>query len=412
MKTTRNYPLLLSSQFLSAFGDNVILAVILGQLTFLHQQNQISTDELRTYNALYTCILFIPYIVLAPLAGFLNDRYAKTTWLLGGNFIKLVGTLVAALSVWWGYQWQALGYFIVGIGACIYSPAKYGILPEVLPTERLVKANGTVEVLTLLAILTGPLTGAILIDRFSERFNGANAVLACYSVLLVIFGISLVLNLFMSKTPHNPDIRLRTSVKEFSDNFGALIRSSRLIRIILGTGVFWISGAVLKMNFQPWGLNVLGFTNNTQIAKLGLWLGLGVMAGSVLAGQLHKVGDLKATRLYGCLLAAFVAGLSLITKGSHSVPFLILIGMSAGLFLIPLNAALQAESHQDKLGKTIATQNFVDNVGMVLGGAYVMIGIQAGLSPQGIFIGLAGLIGLAMLWLKIPQRTNSDTATT
>lgn len=133
MNSQRNYPLLLVSQFLGAFGDNAILAVILGQLTYLKMAGKISEEELRTSNTLYTSLLFIPYVLLAPIAGFLNDRYSKTRWLAGGNLIKILGTLLCALSISYGQLWQGIGYFVVGIGSCFYGPAKYGILPEILP---------------------------------------------------------------------------------------------------------------------------------------------------------------------------------------------------------------------------------------------------------------------------------------
>jgi len=84
----RNYSLLLVSQFLSAFGDNAILAVILGQFLFRHQQGIVSDMELGTVNAFYTSILFVPYVLLAPFAGFLGDRYAKTRVLILGNAVK------------------------------------------------------------------------------------------------------------------------------------------------------------------------------------------------------------------------------------------------------------------------------------------------------------------------------------
>ncbi len=396
MKRNQNYPLLLASQFLSALGDNIILAVILGQLTFLNRQHQITDQQLRTYNAIYTCVLFIPYILLAPIAGYLNDRFSKTRWLLGGNIIKICGCAIAAMSVWYGYLWQGIGYLIVGVGACLYSPAKYGILPEILPRERLVKANGTVEVLTLLAILIGPLAGAALVDGLP--------VIICYGVLLLVFGASMIFNLFMTPTPETEGIHFADSAREFTSNLKMLSRSPRLIRILLGTGVFWICGAVLKMNFQPWGLKILHFENNKQIAQLGLWLGIGIMAGSFLSGQLHKIGDLRATRLYGGLLAGFIAVLGIIEQRLLTIPFLILLGASAGLFLIPLNAALQAESPHDKLGKTIATQNFIENLAMVAGGGLVVVGIEVDLGPQAIFLGLAAVVVIAMCLLKIPER--------
>lgn len=406
----RNYPLLLTSQFLGAFGDNAILAVILGQLIALADRGQITVEQQRNANAIYTSLLFIPFVLLAPLAGYLNDRHPKTRWLLGGNALKFAGTVVCALSIWHGYVWQGIGYLIVGIGACVYSPAKYGILPEILPSDRLVKANGTVELLTLLAILGGNVVGAKLIDNLP--------VSTCYVVLLGIYGSSLLLNTFMQGTPANPQVHLATSLAEFKVNVLALCRSPRLSRVLVGTAVFWICGAVLKMNFQAWGLSVLGLTKNTQIAILLLYLSIGIMIGSVLAGQLHKVGDLRSTRIYGWILAALVAALGTIaTATRHGLPnptlavhiLLVLTGIAAGLFLIPLNASLQAESHPDSLGKTIATQNFIENIAMIGGGLFVLGSIKAGLSTSGVFVALALTLTVVITWLRIPPHAPSHT---
>jgi len=113
----RNYPLLLLSQFLSALGDNAPLAVIVGQLTYLQQAGILSEAQLRTHNTVYTSLLFVPFIFLAPVAGFLNDRHAKTSWLAGGNALKIFGTLLCALSLRWGPIWQGIGYLVVGVGA-------------------------------------------------------------------------------------------------------------------------------------------------------------------------------------------------------------------------------------------------------------------------------------------------------
>ena len=249
MHMKRNYPLLLASQFLGAFGDNAMLAVILGQLVFLRKEGQLTGGQLGAMNALYTSLFFVPYVVLAPLAGFLNDRYAKTSWLLGGNVIKLTGTAVAGLSLWLGGAWQGIGYCLVGIGGCIYSPAKYGILPEIVERERLVKANGLVELLTVVAILTGFVGGAAMVDTLP--------VPGCYLILMGIFGVSLILNACMVRTPSNSRVELQRSVDAFFANLGNLLENPRLFRVLCGTGLFWFCGAVLKMNFQPWGLNVI-----------------------------------------------------------------------------------------------------------------------------------------------------------
>ena len=417
MKSNRNYPLLLAGQFLGALGDNAILAVIVGQLTYLQKSGAITAAELRTHNTIYTSLLFVPYVLLAPLAGYLNDRFAKTNWLIGGNVLKLTGTALCALSVWYGSLWQGIGYLIVGIGACFYGPAKYGILPEILPRERLVKANGLVELLTLVAILGGAIAGSIMADAFKDR------VLFSYYAVGGIFGAATLLNFFMTPTLGKPGIRFSASVGEFGHHLRDLLTSPRLCRVLIGTALFWVCGAAMKINFQPWGLEVLHLPDNTQIALLGLWLSVGVMIGSILAGQLHQVGDLRRTRTYGFALAGMLA--LLYTVNSFAVwrtpvvqlgPLLLVVpvvllliatGVTAGLFLIPLNATLQAESDPDKLGKTIAVQNLGDNLGMCLAGLYVFTSVKAGLSSSGVFLGLALAVATLVLGLKLSPRAHA-----
>ncbi len=436
MKSARNYPLLLLSQFLGAFGDNAILAVIVGQLTYLQKAGRITEAELRTSNTIYTSLLFVPYILLAPLAGYLNDRFAKTRWLAGGNLLKLAGTLVCMLSVQGSTFWQGLGYLIVGIGSCLYAPAKYGILPEILPRERLVKANGSVELLTLVAILVGAIAGSVMADRWK------NAVLSSYCVVLAIYGGSLLLNLLMEKTPEDRSVRLAGSVTEFTDHLlelvgsprlgrllttglpggtgsaGLFAGSTRLLSVLVGTALFWVCGAAMKINFQPWGLEVLKLPDNTQIALLGLWLSIGVMVGSIAAGQLFRLGDLRRTRLFGFALAGLLALLYTVedlgfwrTPVVHAGPLhlvvpvvllLVAAGIAAGLFLIPLNAALQSESDPRKLGKTIAVQNLADNLGMMTAGVICFLCVKAGISSSGVFLILAGAIAFVVTLLRIP----------
>jgi LPLT family lysophospholipid transporter-like MFS transporter len=212
-------------------------------------------------------------------------------------------------------------------------------------------------------------------------------------------------------------VKVATSVDAFFSNFGDLLAHRRLFRVLCGTGMFWVCGAVSKMNFQPWGINVLKLEKNTQIALLGVWLSIGIMLGALLAGQLHRVGDLSNTRPYGWLFAAFIGVLGLLEVlfGAEFVSgwvpvvvMLILTGVAAGLFLIPLNAALQSECPQDKLGKTIATQNFVDNLAMVAAGGLVFMGARAQLSPSGVFLCLSVFVALVVTVLKVPPKWDAQ----
>ena len=415
LHSRRNYPLLLLSQFLSALGDNAILAVIVGQLTYLQKSGVLTEAQLRTHNTVYTSLLFVPFILLAPVAGFLNDRHPKTSGLAAGNALKLLGTLICALSILWGPLWQGVGYLVVGIGACIYGPAKYGILPEILPRERLVRANGMVELLTLVAILGGAIAGSVMADLWKDSVSNS------YAVLVAIYLGSFLLNLVMRRTPANPSVQWNANLGAFQGHLRQLASAPRLSRMLVGTGLFWVCGAAMKINFQPWGLQVLRLPDNTQIALLGLWLSVGVMVGSILAGRWFPVGQLQRTRLFGFALAgmlgllfsvehlAFWRQATLQAGPLHLViPVLGLLigtGVAAGFFLIPLNAALQAESDPDKLGKTIAVQNLVDNLGMVGASLLCLISVPLGISASGVFLVLAGFTATLVALLKIPLPT-------
>jgi MFS transporter, LPLT family, lysophospholipid transporter len=411
MKPSRNYPLLLIGQFLGAFGDNFLLAAILGPLTFRLAEHSVSEQYVNAQNALFSAFFFIPFIVLAPLAGFLNDRMPKTWWLTGGNLLKLLGTLIGFLAVWLHHgdfepsrMWQALGYAVVGIGACVYSPAKYGILPEILPAERLVKANGTVEMLTLIAILGGLGGGAIVYDM-------TRSMTACYSASLVLYCLALVFNAFMSPTPFNPESSFRHSLGEFGGNLRRLVSHPRLGRVLLGCAVFWFVGSTLRNNLQGWGVEAFtqaGIANisNKTLTLLKVGLVLGIVVGSLLAGQFHKVGELNWTRRYGWLLALSVLFLGLFCGhlGLWAVvPVLVLAGIFSGLLIVPLNAALQHGSDPKCLGKTVALQNFTDYVAMLFGAGFLGLCTKIGLDPAQVFMALALIVALLAFAMKVPE---------
>ncbi len=403
MIKNRNYPLLLWGQFFGAFGDNAILMIILGPLMAQYKAHAITQAQQSIANIVYASLLFAPYVLLAPWAGFLSDRYSKTSWLMLGNAIKLAGTAICLAGVWLGPFWKGVGYFIVGVGSCLYSPAKYGILPEILPLERLVKANGMVELLTLVAILTGTIGGSLLYD------NATPAV--CYGGVLALYLASMATILFMARTPAHPETMLAASFGEFKTNLRDLLTHPRLARVLVGTSLFWFSGATMKMNFQPWGQQVIGLQTMTQISLLGLWLSIGIMMGSVAAGYFYSVGELQACRKFG-----FILSFALLLLGSakwlmesgfahiqaFSIVVLMLAGLAGGLFLIPLNAALQAESPQGKVGKTIATQNGLENIAMLSSSLFAFINVRARFDPSQLFFGLAGFVALVVALLRIP----------
>ncbi|HEY5228578.1 MAG TPA: MFS transporter, partial [Opitutaceae bacterium] len=373
----RNYPLLLVGQFLGAFGDNFLLAAILGPLTYAPGSGKITENVINSENALFGLVFSIPFIVLAPLAGFLNDKMPKTQWLVGGNLVKLLGTGIGFLGVSSfagpnSHAIQVIGYTVVGIGACLYSPAKYGILPEVVAKDRLVKANGTVEMLTLVAIVFGLGGGGVLYDK-------TLSLPVCYSVSLFLYGAAFLANAAMSRTPCNKEASLLRSLGEFGRSFMTIVRNPRLGRILLGSALFWFAGSTLKSALQGWGLSVfeqagIGHITNLKLVLLKVGMVAGIVSGSVLAGQLHKTGDLSWARRYAFILAAGFELLGLLGGKFGLFPVvlaLIVTGAAAGLLVVPFNAALQSETDQTKLGKTVSIQNLTDYIGIAAGAAYL-----------------------------------------
>lgn len=420
MKSNRNYFLLLAGQFLGAFGDNFLLAAILGPLTFQLLSGRITEQQLNTQNALFSAVFFIPFILLAPLAGFLNDRLPKTSGLLWGNLVKVLGTALGLVGVWLNagdfhgsHPWQVAGYALVGLGACVYSPAKYGVLPEILPATRLVKANGTVEMLTLVAILGGLWGGAALYDH-------TRTLTACYTVSIGLYAAALIFNALMTRTPHNRTASLRRSVTEFGRSLSALARHPRLSRVLLGCGMFWFAGAVLRSNLQGWGLTTLqaagiATITNQKLALLKIGLIAGIVGGSLLAGQFHKIGELGWARRYGVLMAAGILLLGLVSGHAGvavAVGLLVVTGLTAGLLLIPLNAALQHEGDQTQLGKTIAVQNFVDYFSMLLGAGFLQLLTRFNLTPPQVFVALAGTLLALSLTLAFSRPGRAVKAVT
>lgn len=406
--SSRNYSLLLIGQFLGAFGDNFLLAAILGPLTYALNSGRITESAINSENALFGLVFSIPFIVLAPLAGFLNDRMPKTSWLVGGNVIKLAGTAIGLMGVAHAFSGtlshtiQVVAYFLVGVGACVYSPAKYGILPEIVANERLVKANGTVEMLTLVAIVTGLAGGGILYDL-------TLSVPKCYAACVALYGCALFFNGAMDRTPHNPNASLLHSTGEFLASFIALVCNARLGRILLGSALFWFAGSTLKSALQGWGLRVFAeagvvHVTNLKLVLLKVGMVAGIVLGAFLAGQLHKTGDLSWARRYAFLLAAGLAGLGLL-GGNFGLVLIVLVlvltGAAAGLLVVPFNAALQSETDQGKLGKTVSIQNCTDYIGIAVGAAYLAWLSRLDLNPNQDLIALGATVAVITLGLGI-----------
>ncbi len=356
----RNVGVLLCGQFLSAFADNAILFTVIALVM------QSGASGSGYISALQSAFL-VAFVVLAPWVGRIADGRPKPTILVVGNLLKAVGTLLILVGVE-----PLLAYGIVGAGAAIYAPAKYGILPELVVSSALVRANGWIEGSTILAILSGTVLGGHIADR---------SITAALVLILILYCASAVVTLLISR------VAARQPSKGAA--LGQFLRETRQFMLagsarfaIVGAGLFWASAAVLRLILVGWAPLTLHLTTAGEIAELTLFLGLGIMVGAALVPRLIPLIHLRRARLAAYAMAGFIFLLAKVT-GLHTAQLtLFAIGMAGGIFVVPINAALQDAGHASiGAGSAVAIQGFFENSAMLVAVAWYGIAAQRGADP-------------------------------
>lgn len=338
------YPLLIA-QFLSAFADNAILFTVIAMVMHSH-------DLPTWYVPALQSAFLIAFVVLAPWVGGFADNHAKSRVLIIANLIKAVGAILLLCKVE-----PLLAYCIVGVGAAIYSPAKYGILPELAGHEFLVKANSWIEGSTIFAILLGMVVGAKLADY---------SVMTALAITVALFVASACITLFLpvriAKTESST-----SQLVEFGKQMGQFFTTPRSRFAILGASLFWASAATLRVIIVAWAPLVLMSQNATEIAQLTLFLAIGIIVGSAVVPRLIPLEHLRRARLSAYIMGVFIVILSLTTSLLPARCVLFVIGMMGGIFIVPMNAALQ-ELGQESIGSgsAVALQNFFQNLAMLV----------------------------------------------
>ncbi|MDP2178260.1 lysophospholipid transporter LplT [Methylicorpusculum sp.] len=362
------YPLLIA-QFLSAFADNAILFTVIAMV--MH-----STQLPSWYVPALQSVFIVAFVVLAPWAGNFADTHAKSRVLIIANLIKAAG---AGLLL---FNFEPLiAYCVVGAGAAIYSPAKYGILPELAGHAQLVKANSWIEGSTILAILTGMMVGAKVAD-FSTVW--------ALSGTIALFVTSALVTLWLPVTKAHPKIP-GSKIVLFGKQIITFFDTPRSRFAILGASMFWAAAATLRVILVAWAPLVLLSKNATEIAELTLFLAIGIVAGSALVPRMIPLEHLRRARIPAYLMALFILGLSFMDGIWESRSFLFLIGMSGGMFIVPINAALQEMGQQSiGSGSAVALQGFFQNAAMLLAVGGYTYAASLNVSPV-----------LAMAWLGV-----------
>ncbi len=343
----RNVYVLLLAQFLTAFADNAILFTALAMV----MQNGNSPPW---YIPVLQGIFIAAFVILAPWVGSFADSRPKAVVLITANITKALGAGLMFLGVD-----PLISYAVVGVGAAMYSPAKYGILPELVPHDALVKANGWIEGTTILAILTGSVAGGAVADHSVHLALGMIEGLFLVSALAATFIVRI--------PPRIQEQHPANAIYHFFQLARGLLSTTRARFCVLGVALFWSAAVALRVMLVNWAPVVLDLHDSEDIAKLTLAIAVGIALGAVAAPRIIPLEHLRRARF-----AAYVMGVAiLLLETSHDIwtarAVLLLVGLAGGLFVVPINAALQEIGHRSiGSGNTIAVQQFFESTGMTI----------------------------------------------
>jgi MFS transporter, LPLT family, lysophospholipid transporter len=379
------YPLLLA-QFLSAFADNAILFTV---IAIVMQ----SAHPTSWYVPALQSSFLLSFVIFAPWVGHLADHYSKSRVLIVANLIKAIGAGLLLIKVE-----PLVAYCIVGFGAAIYSPAKYGILPELAGHEFLVKANSWIEGSTILAILLGMVVGAKVADYSTHWALVGTIVLFVASALVTL---SLPVNITKNSVSGS-------KIAEFGKQMARFFVTPRSRFAILGGSLFWAAAATLRVIIVAWAPLILLSKNASEIAELTLFLAIGIIAGSAVVPGLIPLEHLRRARIAAYMMAIFIVGLSTTVSLWPARLMLLFVGMMGGIFIVPVNAVLQEQGQQSiGSGSAVALQNFFQNLAMLLAVGSYTYAASLKVDPVMSLLTLGGLVFGATFLVSLCLPRNS-----
>jgi MFS family permease len=399
----RGFFTIMSAQFFSSLADNALFVAAV-QLLRGAQAPEWQQAALVPMFALF-------YVVLAPFVGAYADAFPKGRVMLISNGIKIVGCLMMLFG---GHPLMA--YAVVGLGAAAYSPAKYGILTELLPASQLVKANGWIEGLTIASIILGVLLGGqlvgpqiapLLLSLELPLIDTGIDTAPEAAICLLIF-IYLAAAWFNTRIPLT-GVEMRPLPKRIFSllpdfwSCNTRLWGDKLGQISLATTtLFWGVSGNLRYIVLAWAAAALGYSV-TQASSLVGVVAVGTAVGAVVASMRMRLE--MATRVIplGIAMGVLVILLNFIDNVWVAAPFLILLGGLGGFLVVPMNALLQHRGHNLMgAGRSIAVQNFNEQTCiLVLGGLYSLsagMGVSAFVAISAFGVLVAGCMWLIKRW--------------
>jgi LPLT family lysophospholipid transporter-like MFS transporter len=346
----------LTAQFLSALADNALLFAAIAMLR-LHNAPSWQIPMLQEF-------FVIAFILLAPFTGPFADAYPKGRVMLISNAMKFLGAAAMLLGLH-----PLLAYNLVGVGAAAYSPAKYGILGELVSSDKLVKANGMMEGSTIVAILLGAVMGGKLAE--TSVTQALTAICVCY--LLATIANTLIPRLPVAhKLEHFSPLVL---IRDFWTALSTLFRNRDARFSLLGTSVFWGTGSTLRLLLVAWVPVALGIADLSMPANMSGGVAIGIALGAAGAASFVNLDKINRTLPAGILVGTLIIVFAHATNLYVTIALLVLIGACGGFYVVPLNALLQERGHASVgTGHAVAVQNFFENSAMLsLVGLYVLM---------------------------------------
>jgi len=374
----RGFYTIMAAQFFSSLADNALLIAAIGLLA------QLAGPAWMT--PLLKFFFTVSYVMLAAFVGAFADSIPKGKVMFVTNAVKLVGCVMmffydaVSLAGMPPYAMILLAYAVVGLGAAAYSPAKYGILTELLPPQQLVIANGWIEGLTVASIILGTVMGGALISPTVSHlllsidfplvdFGIETSAEAAILIIAFFYVVAAVFNLFIPDTGVRYERQQRNPallVRDFSICFTTLWKD-KLGQISLGvTTLFWGVGATLQFIVLAWAAKKLGLGLDRAAVLQGV-TAVGIALGAVLAARFVPLRKSLDVLVVGVAMGFVVMSLVFVSYLPLVFFLLILIGAMAGFFVVPMNALLQHRGYVLlSAGHSIAVQNFNENVSILV----------------------------------------------
>lgn len=358
----RAFYIIISAQFFSSLADNALLAASIILLV-----EMLADSSLQP---LLKAFFTISYVLLAPFVGAFADSRPKGKVMFITNLIKIIGAAIMLFGVH-----PMLAYAVVGFGAAAYSPAKYGIITELLPSRKLVSANAWIEAATILSIIFGSILGASLATKTVQSwlhyifpvfdFSPANtAILLICLIYLIAAGLNLLIadtGVRYEKQAHSPIALLkdfwRSNTTLWTDKLGQISLAI--------TTTLWGMAAVMQFIVLDWAQESLGQTLQDSF-KMQAVVGIGSTIGAVLAARFVAMNRATSVIPLGILIGIMLITLVWIKSIWLAFPLMIVFGAVAGFFLVPMNAILQHRGYVLlSAGHSIAVQNFNENLSIL-----------------------------------------------